>query len=630
MAKLAKFLQGVAGVGGAGLNVEEVFSTYLYDGNNSTQTITNGIDLAGEGGLVWAKQRTGTSSQHALFDTENGTLKALASSNTSALATEASVTSFNSNGFSLGNFNNTSGQDYVSWTFRKAPKFFDVVTFSTTTGSSTPITVNHNLGSVPGMIIVKTTSIAGDWFVFHRSLGSTKYLDLGSTDQAQTGGTSKWASAPTSTSFTLGGDFVQNATYVAYLFAHNNGDGEFGPSADQDIIKCGSFTTDGSGNATVNLGWEPQFVLWKITNYSADWNIYDSMRGFVVHTSGGKILRPNTANAELNINQLRPSATGFDGVGVGGGGAAYNVIYMAIRRGPMAVPESATDVFAIDQQNSSEPYLTSGFPVDFAFQKRKDTSSNWMTGSRLQGQRQLNLDLTAAEGSETAHEWDYMNGFRSSGYSTDWFGWMWKRAPNYFDVVAYTGNGTAGRTVSHNLGVAPEMIWVKSRSNTENWQVGHKDLTGTWNRILYLNSTAAESSSNAVWWNNTAPTNEVFSVGTQDMNNGSGLTYIAYLFASLDGVSKVGSVTIQSGSTTVDCGFSGGPRFVLLKRTDGTSSWNLFDSERGIVAGNDPYLNLNQNAAQITGNDLIDPTSSGFTLTNLWTAGQTWLYYAIA
>ena len=81
-------------------NVEDVFSTFLYEGNGSAQTITNNIDLSGEGGLVWVKQRTGGSSQHALFDTENGTLKALASSSTAALATETSVTAFNSNGFS--------------------------------------------------------------------------------------------------------------------------------------------------------------------------------------------------------------------------------------------------------------------------------------------------------------------------------------------------------------------------------------------------------------------------------------------------------------------------------------------------------------------------------------------------
>ena len=630
MAKLAKFLQGVAGVGGAGLNVEEVFSTYLYTGDGGTMTITNDIDLATEGGLVWEKNRSGSAYWHHFRDSETGADKMMELPNTSGLQ-NVGAGSFTTTGYTANaTYGATvSGRDYVSWTFRKAPKFFDVVTFSTTTGSSTPITVNHNLGSVPGMIIVKTTSTAGDWFVFHRSLGSTKYLDLGSTDQAQTGGTSKWASAPTSTSFTLGGDFVQNATYVAYLFAHNNGDGEFGPSADQDIIKCGSFTTDGSGNATVNLGWEPQFVLWRISNYSADWNIYDSMRGFVVHTSGGKILRPNTANAELNINQLRPSATGFDGVGVGGGGAAYNVIYMAIRRGPMAVPESATDVFAIDQQNSSEPYLTSGFPVDFAFQKRKDTSSNWMTGSRLQGQRQLNLDLTAAEGSETAHEWDYMNGFRSSGYSTDWFGWMWKRAPSFMDVVAYHGNSTSGRTVSHNLGVTPEMIWVKNRDSPVDWWCYHKDLGNT--KYIKLNtSDAAFTDSTA--WNNTTPTDTVITLGNSGRVNYSNDDYIAYLFASLDGVSKVGSFshTNGGGDTNVDCGFSSGARFVVYKQYDSSGGWYVLDSTRGIVAGNDPALLFNSNAAQDSSYDQIDPYSSGFTIPSDGVGTGDYIFYAIA
>jgi hypothetical protein len=250
---------------------------------------------------------------------------------------------------------------------------------------------------------------------------------------------------------------------------------------------------------------------------------------------------------------------------------------------------------------------------------------------RLRGGKGLFTSSTSAEDTRDNFN-DYNIGFgEATSADSNFYSWMWKRASSFMDVVAYTGDGVAGRTVSHNLGVAPEMMWIKDRSSVSNWAASLlMDASGYYVQELNNSYSSPSPSSYGSDWLHSQPTDTAFYVTSAGAVNTSGKNYIAYLFASLDGISKVGSVTIQSGSTTVDCGFSSGPRFVLLKRTDGASSWNLFDSERGIVAGNDPYLNLNQTAAEITGNDLIDPTSSGFTLTSLWTAGQTWIYYAIA
>ena len=149
--------------------------------------------------------------------------------------------------------------------------------------------------------------------------------------------------------------------------------------------------------------------------------------------------------------------------------------------------------------------------------------------------------------------------------------------------------------------------------------------------ILRLNSTDATSDSN-VYWNDTEPTESVFSVGTSGGTNVSAGTYIAYLFASLDGVSKVGSVTVDgSGNTNVDCGFSNGARFILMKRSSGTGSWLVWDTERGIVAsGNDPYLLLNTTDAEEGSYDFLEPYSQGFTIVeNNFLAG-TYIFYAIA
>ena len=126
---LAKALQSAA-LATQPLYVEDVFSTYLYTGNGLTQTITNGIDLAGKGGLVWIKSRS-AATNHFLFDTARGTTDEINSNTTDAEASLAnSLTAFNADGFSISSATGigVNAATYASWTFRKAPKFFDVVT----------------------------------------------------------------------------------------------------------------------------------------------------------------------------------------------------------------------------------------------------------------------------------------------------------------------------------------------------------------------------------------------------------------------------------------------------------------------------------------------------------------------
>jgi hypothetical protein len=253
----------------------------------------------------------------------------------------------------------------------------------------------------------------------------------------------------------------------------------------------------------------------------------------------------------------------------------------------------------------------------------------------------LRTNDTSAEQSATNALFDQMNGYYEGGsVVSDIFSWMWKRAPGFFDCVAYSGNGTAGRTVSHNLGVAPEMMWVKERSGNSggrNWAVYHSALGGT--KYLFLNTTAAVATASGAW-NNTNPTSSVFSVGTANDTNKSNGTYIAYLFSSLAGVSKVGSYTgSNSVAVEVNCGFTSGARFVLIKRTDavGTSgNWYVYDSVRGIVsAADDPYLLLNTADAEASNTNNIEPLSSGFKLTiqgnnPISVNGGSYVFYAIA
>jgi hypothetical protein len=592
---------------------------------------------AGEGGLVWVKRRS-TNGDHQLHDSERGATKRL-EINTGAQYTSSGITSFNANGFSLssGTACNLDNTDHVSWTFRKAPKFFDVVTY---TGNGTSQYINHNLGCEVGAIFVKRTDTAANWSVYHREQDATApedyYMILNLTDEASNNNGFWLDTAPTTTNFRVGSDSTVNAsggTYVAYLFAHNDGDGDFGPTGDQDIIKCGSYT--GNGNNTgvfVDLGFEPQWVMIKKTSGTQDWNVIDVMRGaYAWPTTGTAFLFPNTSASEYvdSIHYLSPEANGFTVTNSYLNGGSDTYIYIAIRRGPMAVPESATDVFTPFQGQSSGGFVA-GFPVDMfiAGYQPGGESAYPLIAPRLTAGNFLTTSSTATESSgSAAGNWDNMTFVGSTGNESSKIAWLWKRAPNYFDVVAYTGNGTAGRTVSHNLGVAPEMMWFKRRDSADIWTVYHSAL-GAGKRLKLHQSSAAEDDTSS--FNNTAPASSVFTVGSLGQINGSGGTYIAYLFASLDGVSKVGSFTVSAGqSSVVDCGFSSGARFVLIKRTDGSDYWWVFDTERGITVSSSPALRLDTTLAE-SSDTYLTPNSTGFATVAGYFAAGDYIFYAIA
>ena len=632
-------VQAAAGVGGGGEYVEDVFSTYLYTGNGSTQTITNGIDLDGEGGLVWVKSRS-NGNIHLLYDTERGALKYLTSQATQAESTyNNSLTAFNSDGFSVGSASdvNLNTQDTASWTFRKAPKFFDVVTWTGTGGART---ISHNLGSTPGCIIVKWYNVSGEnWTVYHRGLnGGTNPQDYGiylNLTNAAINESGFWNDTePTSTQFTVGGNlnssFGGGGQFVAYLFAHDAGG--FGEDGEQNVISCGSFTTDGSGNATVDLGYEPQWVMNKTSVGTADnWLITDTMRG-ASHTSAG-FLFANLSNAEgvAGYEYNTPTANGFN---VRNHSSSTTYIYIAIRR-PMKTPESGTEVFAIDTSGATAPTppaFNSGFPVDMAFYKQTDGSSGFVS-SRLTSNAWMALELTQAETANAGFTFDFQDGWRNNTQIAAYrYSWMFRRASGFMDVVAYTGTGAGTQLVYHNLQVSPELVIIKRRDGTGNWLVN----TLTNGSIVYsvgLNSTSADNASLYQGTAYSAPT--YIGVRGTSLATISSATYIAYLFATLPGVSKVGSYTGTGADINVDCGFSSGARFVLIKRTDSSGDWYVWDSARGIVSGNDPYLLLNSPAAEVTSTDYIDPLASGFTVTSsapaaLNASGGSYIFLAIA
>ena len=632
------FLSAAGAAGGAGLDVDEVFSTYLYDGTGSAQTITNGIDLDGEGGLVWIKNRENQFQDHSLFDTTRSPSYVLYSNTTHASSLSASrFSSFNTNGFTVGTDTSTneSGKDIVSWTFRKASNFFDVVTY---TGDGTAgRTISHNLGTTVGSIFIKRTDASSGWRVFHRSEGGTKYAMLQSTNAFASASTVWNNTNPTDSVFTVGSDTDTNGSggsFVAYLFAHNDGDGEFGPDADQDVIKCGSYTGNGS-TQDINLGFEPQWIMIKSSSTTGAWYIWDNMRGVV---TGGNdwYLRANESSDESDANNIKFNSTGFSLENATVNANAENYIYIAIRRGPLAEPTSATDVFAMDDRSGGPPNAVSGFPVDMGLFTNKASTDNKYIGTRLTQGKRLYTNLTDVEGSSSELAFDYSTGFIDrSDTSTDNIHWMWKRAPSYFDVVTYSGNSSTN-TLNHNLGVAPEMIWYKARDGAISWRV-HANITSSGYDRLVLNDSAAKIDTETYGSTKelvSQPTATQLVLGSgSGTNNSSSYTYIAYLFATLAGISKVGNFTGTAATQTIDCGFSSGARFVLIKETNTSGGWMVFDTFRGIVSGNDARLELDDTGAESTASDILDPHSSGFQLPSssfVNASGRECIFYAIA
>jgi len=362
--------------------IESVFSTYLYTGNSSTQTITNGIDLSGKGGLVWLKDRAG-GGNHILQDTVRGANNYLNSDETTASQTLAGTNfAFASSGFSMNNSYlgfNANGNPYASWTFRKQPKFFDVVTY---TGTNSSQNVAHNLGAVPGVIIYKRSSGIANWCVLARKNdGTYESFYLNTTGATQYTAPDATVAGLTSTTFdpsaVFGGEtngITGGNQYIAYLFAHNAGG--FGLTGTDNVISCGSFVHSIGG--FVDLGFEPQWVLTKRVSGVDDWRLFDNMRGMTM--GDDSLLNPNTAGAENNSagnDYLNPQPTGFTTIGFDSG----THIYIAIRRGPMKVPTSGTSVYTPIAYTGDGSTRTQsvGFPTDLSISKNRAVADTSIT-----------------------------------------------------------------------------------------------------------------------------------------------------------------------------------------------------------------------------------------------------------
>ena len=307
------------------------FQTTLYSGTGSSQAVTNTGNSDLQPDWVWLKVRSNGTYGHVVFDSVRGVNKALfpnANNVEEDQSSDVSLSSFNSDGFTVGGyFNNVnqSGQTFVSWQWKEtADAGFDIVSY---TGSGSAKTVAHNLGVKPDVIICKSRSGAEEWRPYFSALGATYGMRLNGTN-AKDDDAGYWNDVePTSSVFTVGtnaGTNGSSVTFIAYCF-----------SAKQGYSKFGSYKGNDNANGTfVYLGFSPAWIMIKRTDSVNDWIILDNKRN-PINPSNERILAntnaaASTANTMVDFlsNGFKPRST------YGGINSANNFIYMAFAEQP--------------------------------------------------------------------------------------------------------------------------------------------------------------------------------------------------------------------------------------------------------------------------------------------------------
>lgn len=296
---------------------------------------------------------------------------------------------------------------------------------------------------------------------------------------------------------------------------------------------------------------------------------------------------------------------------------------------------SAMNTVLVTGTGSNQSITGYGFAPDFVWLKKRSAIEDHKLFDTVRGA--INRLASNTTGAETTDNDLY--GFTADGFdgsldaAATYAAWGWKKgATQGFDIVTYTGDGIAGRTVAHSLGVKPAMMLIKKRigDSSSNWMAWHQALTTS---LGYLNLANSFDTSRYSWaLNSTQPTSSNITVGSDSNVNANTHTYVAYLFAEVAGFSKFGSFT-GNGSTDGPFIFAGfKPRFVMVKRTDSTSDWYMWDTARDTYDVMSATLLADTSGAE-TSTASIDTLSNGFkcrSSTVVNASGGTYIYAAFA
>ena len=300
-----------------------------------------------------------------------------------------------------------------------------------------------------------------------------------------------------------------------------------------------------------------------------------------------------------------------------------------------------------------------GFQPDWVWLKNRSGADNNSLNDVVRG---ANKNLVSNNANAEATTTDQLMSFNSDGFTVgasgsantngnNFVSWNWKagtavsgntsgsgayktytgsvNTTSGFSIIKYTGNGTAGHTIPHRLGVAPKMIIVKALSTNDDWMVGH--ISVGFNQFMILNSDVRDAT--GTQWNSTTPTSSVFSIGSNNNMNQNGNNFIAYCFANVRGFSQFGGYTGNNNTDGpfINTGFK--PAWVMVKKVSGANHWIIWDDKRSTKDGFniiDRKLYANLNNAE-NGNNDISFFSNGFkfnTNTGDWNENEDYLYAA--
>lgn len=627
--------------------VEDMFTVENHRGTSTDKTIFADKQLSGKSWLAFVIERYGAIPRFITSNWSNG-----AAYLTGGMS---SVIGYSNTGVAAGGVGyklaggeigvNEAGSIYGSWLFQEDKKFFKQNVINHVNGAADTVDLS-SLGEL-GMVWLKNGSTNSLWNIWHRTYG---LLGVNTPNRSFSSGgatTTNNYIQITGTTLTIPAE-APTGYYQYFAFAHD--------SAADGLIYCDTYTGSGAGGASspsVTLGWEPQAVIVMRSNpASGDMGVYliDDVRGLGWHRNEITDAAPN--NGTVSEQGISPTPTGFivNTTSSKTNAASQAYLFMAIRRGPMRAPTNGLSVFKPSTFTGttfeeSVPPGGAGFKPDMVWTKDYNNynGTKWMT--RPRGRTAAlsfgeNL-FEAAFNSILAFERNSVlfNTQSSSEFSTGKTiqQLFFQRAKGFLDIVNFRGTGAA-RNQAHGLGVIPELIMVRARDYGPGGYMprimcrypGASDTQA----IDINNNSGIITSEN--WWDTGGVSASTFSLGDSLNTNGSNYYYEALLFASLLGVSKIGTYPgPASGNIDVDCGFSNGARFIMITRLDVAGGTFLWDSATGIISGAEPYNQINQAGPLITGSDYIAPNPAGFTITTtapaaLRASGGTFLFLAIA
>ncbi len=667
----------------------ENFNTVLYTGTGSAQSIT-GVGFKPD--WIWIKDRD-TNFSHAVTDSTRGVGNIVKPNTTDAQSTDAqTITSFDADGFSLGtaggSFNN-NGDNYVAWCWKanggttssntdgsitstvqaNTKAAFSVVSW---TGTGAQGTIGHGLSVAPELIFSKRLDSTNNWSVYDKSLSLSHtsypnwlYLNLNSSEQnSGSSANHPYYQAPSSTLIyqntgTSESTNVNGGTYISYCFASVAG-----------YSSIGSYTGNGSTNGPiVNTGFEPAWLMLKRTDGTGSWALIDNKR--TPTNPRNKELFANLTDAENTFTAVNFLTNGFQIINTSN---TYNAnggtfIYIAFASDPSTAPVLA-DSFAnkLWTGNDSTNAISGlGFQPSFVWIKRRSSSEDHALYDSVRGiNQQLSSNTTAAQILNTAPN-EGFSSFDTDGFTlgnnggtnrapNTYVGWSWKAnsvptintdgtiqsivsasQASGFSIVGWTGDGSASATVGHGLSGTPDFIMLKDLTDVGGWNGAQVGLASNEGIGLQSNGAAFTGMGNngGITYANLSATNFGFATGASgvDSVNKNGNQYIAYCWKSVAGFSKMGSYN-GSGSdgNVVATGFK--PSWVMIKRSNSSGGWLIFDSARSPSNPVNDRLEANNDQAEQTnsGDKFLDFNATDFEAngsdSELNASGGTYIYMA--